>query len=72
MEAYKEAAAAAGKEAASRVVGGAAAGSASAVTRKLNMTLEEAENILNVRKDAPLEEVVKVGDRFNFPWLSLR
>lgn len=62
MEAYKEAAAAAGKEAANRVAGGAAAaGSASAVTRKLNMTLEEAENILNVRRDAPLEEVVKVG-----------
>lgn len=64
MEAYKEAAAAAGKEAASRVAGGAAAaGSASAVTRKLNMTIEEAENILNVHRDTPLEEILKVRRR---------
>lgn len=59
MEAYKEAAAAAGKEAATRVAGGAAAGTSN-VTRKLNMTLDEAENILNVHRDAPLEEIVKV------------
>ncbi|KAI9016003.1 Pam16-domain-containing protein [Hyaloraphidium curvatum] len=59
MEAIKEARAASGKAAAGRVAGGAAAASSSAVTRKLNMTVEEAENILNVRKDAPLEEIVK-------------
>ncbi|RKO90803.1 Pam16-domain-containing protein [Blyttiomyces helicus] len=55
VEAYKTAAANAAK-------GGAAAGgkgAADAATRKTGMTIDEAAQILNVEKDAPMEEVMK-------------
>ncbi|TPX34009.1 hypothetical protein SmJEL517_g03248 [Synchytrium microbalum] len=55
VEAYKQAAANAAKNAATN----AASRSADAITRTTGMTIEEAAQILNVKREANLEEVMK-------------
>ncbi|KAI9105640.1 Pam16-domain-containing protein [Phlyctochytrium arcticum] len=56
MEAYKQASKNAATNAA---VGGTGRGAVDAVTRKMNLSVEESTQILNVDKNASVEEVLK-------------